>query len=143
MTLAIILVAAMPGHHKEVRDKWLPVVQAAAEYYKIDWHLIDALIYAESHWDPNAESHVGAQGLTQLMPETAKSLHVTDPFDPGQAIWGGAWYLRQMYDYFDCWHMSLAAYNAGPGAVKRYNGIPPYKETIMYVTKIVTKWEQK
>jgi soluble lytic murein transglycosylase-like protein len=141
MSFALMILMTLPSHHMEIRTKWLPVVKAASDYYELDWRLLDALIYAESHWNPNAESHVGAEGLTQLMPRTARHLKVTDAKEPGQSIWGGAWYIRQMYDQFGCWYLALAAYNAGPSVVKRYNGIPPYKETIKYVAKIITRWD--
>lgn len=134
--IVLILALSVSTSPTQTRDHWLPVVKAAAEHYDIDWHLLDGLIWAESHWNPNAVSSVGAQGLTQLMPTTAEHLKVINPFEPGQAIWGGAWYLRQMMNLFGNWKLALAAYNAGPGAVRRHNGIPPYRETQDYVSKI-------
>ena len=113
-------------------------IQAAAQKHGLDPALLKALIRQESNFNPTAGSPAGAQGLTQLMPGTARSLGVTDPHDPKQAIDGGAKYLKQQLDAFggDV-EKALAAYNAGPGAVKRYGGIPPYAETQNYVKKVV------
>jgi soluble lytic murein transglycosylase-like protein len=113
-------------------------ITAAAQKYGLDPALLKGLIRQESNFDPNAGSPAGAQGLTQLMPGTARSLGVTDPHDPQQAIDGGAKYLKQQLDAFggDV-QKALAAYNAGPGAVKRYGGIPPYAETQNYVKKVM------
>ena len=113
-------------------------IQAAAQKYGLDPALLKALIRQESNFDPNAGSPAGAQGLTQLMPGTARSLGVTDPHDPQQAIDGGAKYLSQQLKAFggDV-EKALAAYNAGPGAVKRYGGIPPYAETQNYLKKVM------
>lgn len=110
----------------------------AAETYQIPENLLKAVAKAESDFNPNAVSHCGAQGIMQLMPATARSLGVTNSFDPGQNIMGGAKYLRQMLDNFDGdVTKAVAAYNAGPGAVQKYGGIPPYKETQNYVTKVL------
>ena len=91
---------------------------------------------AESNWDPVIVSHRGAIGLAQLMPGTAEELGV-DPWDAYDNLDGGARYLRQQYDRFGTWELALAAYNAGPGAVAKYGGIPPYKETQEYVQKVL------
>jgi cell wall-associated NlpC family hydrolase len=100
--------------------------------------LLKALARAESGFNPTAVSPAGAQGLVQLMPGTAAGLGVTDPFDPRQNLMGGAKYLRQMLDRFggDV-EKALAGYNAGPGAVEKYGGIPPYAETQAYVPKVL------
>ncbi len=113
-------------------------IQAAAARHGIDPALLTGLIRAESNFDPNATSPAGAQGLTQLMPATAAGLGVTNPLDPAQAIEGGAKYLRQQLDRFggDA-SKALAAYNAGPGAVERFGGIPPYEETQNYVRRVL------
>ena len=94
------------------------------------------LIQQESGWNPKALSHKGAIGLTQLMPETARYLGV-DPHDVRQNLDGGARYLSQQYKRFRNWRLALAAYNAGPEAVAKYNGVPPYKETQNYVRRIL------
>ncbi|HWP30806.1 MAG TPA: lytic transglycosylase domain-containing protein [Fimbriimonadales bacterium] len=113
-----------------------------ADEFGLDRNIFRALISAESGWNPNSVSPKGAQGLTQLMPSTAQALGVLDPFDPIQNLRGGAKYLRQMLDEFGSYELALAAYNAGPGAVKRYGGIPPYPETQNYVRKILSEVER-
>lgn len=113
-------------------------IEAAAGRYGVDPALLAGLIKAESGFDPNAGSPAGAQGLTQLMPETASSLGVTDPLDPEQAIEGGARLLHEHLQKFDGnTELALAAYNAGPGAVEQYGGIPPYAETQAYVKRVL------
>jgi soluble lytic murein transglycosylase-like protein len=112
-------------------------IDAAAAKYGLDPALLRGLIRQESNFNPSAGSPAGAQGLTQLMPGTAASLGVTNPLDPAQSIDGGAKYLRQQLDAFggDV-TKALAAYNAGPGAVQRYGGVPPYAETQNYVRQV-------
>ena len=113
-------------------------ITAAATKYGIDPALLKGLIRQESNFNPSARSGAGAQGLTQLMPGTASSLGVTDASDPAQAIDGGAKYLEQQLDRFggDV-SKALAAYNAGPGAVAKFGGVPPYAETQNYVQKVL------
>lgn len=114
------------------------LIESAAQRNGVDPALLKALIRAESNFDPNAGSPAGAQGLTQLMPGTAAALGVTDVHDPTQAIEGGAKYLRQQLDAFGGDETkALAAYNAGPGAVTRYGGVPPYAETQQYVQRVL------
>ena len=104
----------------------------------IDPDIFVKQIGAESAWNPNARSGVGAAGLAQLMPRTAKELGVTNLYDPKQSLSGGARYLaRQLKRFGGDYKLALAAYNAGPGAVQKYKGIPPYKETQNYVSKIL------
>ncbi len=115
----------------------IAMVHAAAERHGLDPKLFEALVQQESNFDPNARSSAGALGLAQLMPKTAASLGVTNPLDPLQSLNGGAKYLAQMMKEFGDVKLALAAYNAGPGAVKRAGGIPPFKETQNYVQKIM------
>lgn len=113
-------------------------IGAAASTNGIDPALLKGLVQQESGFDPNARSGAGAVGLTQLMPGTAASLGVTDPTDPAQSLQGGARYLREQLDRFGGdERLALAAYNAGPGAVTKYGGVPPYAETQGYVNKVL------
>lgn len=119
-----------------------PALQSLIDRYSLqqglDAALVRAVIQAESAFNPRALSVKGAMGLMQLMPSTARELGVQDPWDPEQNVRGGTRYLRQMLDQFDGkldW--ALAGYNAGPGAVQRYGGVPPYRETVGYVDKVM------
>ncbi len=108
-----------------------------AQKFKLDRSLVKAVIKTESDFDPQVVSSRGAQGLMQLMPETAREVGVNNPFDPSESIYGGSLYLRKMLDSFDQnLDYALAAYNAGPGAVRKYGGIPPYVETQNYVRRV-------
>jgi soluble lytic murein transglycosylase-like protein len=112
-------------------------VKAMAKKYKVDAALVRAVIHAESAFNSKALSKKGAQGLMQLMPGTAKDLGVTNAFDIQQNIEGGVKYLAGLLKTFDGnIQLATAAYNAGPGAVKRFNGIPPYAETEVYVERV-------
>jgi soluble lytic murein transglycosylase-like protein len=115
-------------------------IDAAAASNGIDPSLLKGLVSQESGFDPNARSGAGAVGLTQLMPGTAAALGVTNPLDPAQSLQGGAKYLRQQLDRFGGDEkLALAAYNAGPGAVAKYGGVPPYSETQNYVNSVLGK----
>ncbi len=118
-------------------------IRKIASRYKVDRHLIKAVIKAESGFNRYAVSKKGAQGLMQLMPATAKTLRVGDPFDPRQNIDGGTRYLKKLLDTFEGnVSLSLAAYNAGPTRVKRHNKIPNIPETIRYVQKVLRNYRK-
>ncbi len=117
-------------------DSYYQMAIRMAEAYDIPKQLFFNLVTAESNWDPVIVSPRGAIGLAQLMPATAEELGV-DPWDALENLDGGARYLSQQYRMFGTWELALAAYNAGPGAVARFDGIPPYAETQEYVKKIL------
>jgi len=119
------------------------IIKKYAQENNIDESLVKAVVKAESGFNPQAKSPVGAQGLMQLMPNTARGLGVNNPFDPEQNIAGGTKYLKGLLDRFDGRvDFALAAYNAGPGAVKKYGGVPPYNETKNYVKRVLDYQKQ-
>ncbi len=119
--------------------EYLPNIKAAAQKYNLPAELIAGIIWQESRGNPRAQSHCGAMGLMQLMPETAAHLGVQNAFDPAQNIEGGSKYIRQMIDRFNGRvELAVAAYNAGPGNVEKYGRtIPPFKETQEYVPHVL------
>ncbi len=136
--------AVMPGSSKlptaaVSNPEWIEAFQAATERYGLPQGLLQAVAQVESGFNPNAVSPAGAQGLMQFMPATAADLGV-DPFDPQSAIDGAARYLSSHLERFGSIEHALAAYNAGPGAVQRYGGVPPFAETEQYVTKVLAAW---
>jgi soluble lytic murein transglycosylase-like protein len=125
-----------PRYRGNYKGKFLEVAKAAARKHGVPEDLFLRLVQQESGWNPGAVSHAGATGLAQLMPGTAAKLGV-DPNDPHQNLDGGARYLAMMYAKFGSWRLALAAYNAGPAAVEKHGGIPPYAETKNYVKAIL------
>ena len=114
------------------------ILKNAAQRYGLDPALLKAVAHAESNFSPLAVSHAGAKGIMQLMDATARQLGVEDSFDPAQNIEGGARFLRQLLDRYDGNEtLAVAAYNAGPGAIERWGGLPPYSETMAYVPRVM------
>jgi soluble lytic murein transglycosylase-like protein len=114
------------------------LITAAAKKYGLDPALLAGIVKQESNFNPTARSPVGAKGLTQLMDSTARGLGVTDPFDPAQSLDGGARFLSGLLTQFHGDQtLAVAAYNAGPAAVKKFGGIPPYEETRTFVPKVL------
>lgn len=117
-----------------------PLIHQHSMAQNLDPKLVRAVIQVESGYNQRARSNKGAMGLMQLIRATADHLAVADPYDPDQNLRGGTTYLRRMIDRFGSIELALAAYNAGPEAVARYNGIPPYRETINYVRRILSMY---
>ncbi|MGV6813230.1 MAG: lytic transglycosylase domain-containing protein [Brevirhabdus sp.] len=124
--------STIPRYTGKYKGEYLLMARNAARKHGVPEELFLRLIEQESRWNPKAVSHKGAIGLAQLMPETARSLGV-DPNVPSANLDGGARYLRKQYDRFGNWRLALAAYNAGPEAVEKHDGVPPYAETKSYV----------
>jgi len=121
------------GGHFSLQD----IISRYARHFRLEEALVRAVIKVESDFNPNAVSRRGALGLMQLVPKTAKLLNVVDPLDPEQCVRGGSHYLRMMLDQFDGnLDLALAAYNAGPTAVRRHGGVPPFAETQGYLVKV-------
>lgn len=119
------------------------IIQKAANKHGVDPALIKAIITQESGFNPKAVSHAGASGLMQLMPKTARGLGITNPFDPEQNVEAGTKYIKSLLNnYNGNLTMALAAYNAGPGNVAKYGGVPPFQETQNYVKKVTAYYNQ-
>ena len=127
----------------EVPDSSIQIsIDRHAANHSLDPKLVQAVIQVESGYNHKARSHKGAMGLMQLMPATAQQLRVEDPYDPDENVRGGTQYLRHLVDRFPGRiDLAVAAYNAGPGAVERYNGIPPYRETRDYVRRVLSLYQ--
>ncbi len=124
------------------RREVLDLIQDHASEQEIDPNLVKAVVQAESGFNSHAVSPVGARGLMQLMPSTAKTLGVQNSFNPDENIQGGTKYLKQLLQKYDSVPNAVAAYNAGPGAVDKHKGIPPYKETQQYVKRVMNLYQQ-
>jgi soluble lytic murein transglycosylase-like protein len=131
-----VAAADIPVYRGSYKGAYLEVAKTVARKHGVPEDLFLRLVQQESGWNPVAVSTKGATGLAQLMPETAETLGV-DINDAEENLDGGARYLRMMYDKFGTWELALAAYNAGPGAVEEYKGIPPFAETESYVKAIL------
>lgn len=144
---AVLVLTVLSGYTASQRHGALEeprvIIKEAADRYGLDEALIAAVIEAESQFNPRAVSRRGAQGLMQLMPDTAASLGVEDPFSPRENIYGGVRHLRSLMDRFDNnVPLALAAYNAGHVAVINHRGIPPYPQTRAYVSRILRQLQQ-
>ncbi|MDU8913025.1 lytic transglycosylase domain-containing protein [Aestuariicoccus sp. MJ-SS9] len=126
---------SVPVYRGRYNGVYADMARSAARRHGVPENLFLRLVKQESNFKPRARSHKGAIGLAQLMPGTARILGV-DPHDPAENLEGGARYLAQQYREFGSWRLALAAYNAGPQAVKKHRGVPPYRETRNYVKKI-------
>jgi len=139
---ALSLFASVEGGAREAaKQQYDPIVKTYAQKYSVPPDLVHSIIQAESNYDSRALSPKGAAGLMQLMPETATQYGVKDRFDPDDNIMGGVRYLKDLCKLFNNnTKMVLAAYNAGQEALKKYSGIPPYKETIEYIQRVMESY---
>jgi len=131
-----------PARKPPVRWEFDGLIGLTARQHEVEPALVKAVIAAESNFDPEAVSRKGAQGLMQLMPDTAEQMGVENPFEPDQNVRGGTTYLRTLIDRYGDLGRALAAYNAGPSVVDRYGGIPPFRETQDYVDRVLTYYRR-
>ncbi len=137
--LVLIMVSVVTTSYADIYPPYRQIILSKAQKYKVEPSLVRAVIKAESNFDPLAISHKGAMGLMQLMPYTAKSMDVRNPFDPEENIEAGVRYLKYLLDKFDGnLTLALAAYNAGPDTIERAGGIPPIPETRQYVRRVLS-----
>ncbi len=134
----VVQFVSVQGKPKSVQD----IIREISRKFDVDSALVKAIVTVESNCDPNAVSRKGAQGLMQLMPSTSKKLRVDKPFDPRENIIGGEKYIKGLMASYGDLRLALAAYNAGPGAVKKHDGIPPYRETINYVKRVIENYKR-
>jgi len=131
------------GDQSPSPELWNILAREAEEIFGLDAALILAVIRTESDFDHKAESHAGAQGAMQIMPDTQEVLGLIDPFDPRANVYAGSQYLMQQFLRFGSPELALAAYNAGPGNVRKYGGIPPFAETQNFVRKVLSRWKEE
>jgi Rod binding domain-containing protein len=134
----------IPMHqHGDENESFIPLIQKAAKQFNMDPLLIEAVIRQESNGDPHAVSSKGAKGLMQLIDSTASMLGINNSFNPEENVMGGTQYLKELLNQFDNnIELALASYNAGPGNVRKYGGIPPFKETKDYVKNVLNHYDQ-
>lgn len=139
---ALVSVATRPDRLPDRAKPWQPIINWVAQRVQISPALLNAVIEQESGFNPYAVSPAGAIGLMQIMPFNAKAWKI-NPYDPAQNLWAGAWHMKYLLQrYNGNLPLALAAYNAGEGAVAKYGGIPPYKETLKYVPSVIGRYEK-
>jgi soluble lytic murein transglycosylase-like protein len=138
----LFLREARPEGTRSAPSPWSETAHREASRRRLDPMLVRAVIQVESGENPSARSPKGAMGLMQLMPGTAQALGVQDPYEPNANIRGGVQYLSEMLERFGRVDLALAAYNAGPGAVEKHRGIPPYRETRTYVARVLERYRE-